>query len=610
MKKRSFLCRLVVIVVVGLFLPVVIFFNYFWDKSFEEMKKSSEIYYESLVVNFANNFHEKIADIKKHVASLIVEGKDAKSILWNGGELLKQEYLRYEVLTGAAYSHYYDVGDMQCGFYYYDLDLILYKGATMSSEQYIRIMLKVYEDEAEIIDCFDVQRFETDKIIFTTTANSKLSQRKLFVGYCTTLGKNHDKVMVFCLMDSANFNNVEKYINGYENVDLYILNKNTNVVYLELSNNTNNHNITDWGNLFSDNKDKMFKSVYQKDDDHLPLSFALSISEDSLQSNIVDFYHSMRVIIVVVALFLLLICAVSIYIVYKPIYLLTDEVGKDEIGEIESIRNALNDRRTKILEQEMLILDLLLNHLIYGVPLAAEKMVHLGIGKEMKHYCVILADGLSLLNSGIQQLTDKIESAFPVRAFMKEWEEEQQSVIIFFMKNKDTDDLERYIKIWVEEHSVGSVSLSVGNVVNRLDDIRASFLSSLKKREKASADVNQVKDEVKKLREQNEQQKVLKDDILAYIEIHYRDRDMSQTEVADHFRISNYTLSRLFKNQVGVGFTEYVNSKRLELAKELLLTTSYSVREISHMVGFSSDNYFYRLFKASMEISPTEFREK
>ena len=118
-----------------------------------------------------------------------------------------------------------------------------------------------------------------------------------------------------------------------------------------------------------------------------------------------------------------------------------------------------------------------------------------------------------------------------------------------------------------------------------------------------------VKEEVKKLREHKEQ-KSMKDDVLAYIALHFRDEDLSQTKVADYFGISNYTLSRMFKNQVGVGFTEYVNSKRLELAKELLLTTSYSVREISLMVGFSSDNYFYRLFKASMGISTSEFRDQ
>lgn len=79
--------------------------------------------------------------------------------------------------------------------------------------------------------------------------------------------------------------------------------------------------------------------------------------------------------------------------------------------------------------------------------------------------------------------------------------------------------------------------------------------------------------------------------------------------MADAFQISSYTLSRMFKSQVGIGFTEYVNAKRLDYAKELLLTTSYSIREISILSGFGNDNYFSRIFKASTGVSPTRFRE-
>ena len=80
--------------------------------------------------------------------------------------------------------------------------------------------------------------------------------------------------------------------------------------------------------------------------------------------------------------------------------------------------------------------------------------------------------------------------------------------------------------------------------------------------------------------------------------------------MADEFQISNYVLSRVFKNQVGVGFAEYVSGKRLDLAKELLLTTSYSVREIALMVGISNEKYFFKVFKTSVGMTPTEFREQ
>lgn len=606
MKKRSYLYRLVAIIILSLFIPIVFFFNYFWKKSFEEMKQSNEIYYENLVGTFMNSFHEKTEDFRKHVHSIVAKSKDTKNVLYNGGELLQKEYWRHYAINNLQYD-FFDFSSTRCGIYYYDLDLLLFRGSIMNSNQYINTILNIGEDNYNIKDCFELENYVADKIVFAPISEASNGEGKLLVGYCTSLGKNYDKVMIFYLLSGSSYWQEGNLLYGNEDTALYILDKMSDQVLLRIGESTNVE--INWKDV--EKKTKGFQSVYRIDDAVYPLSFALSILENSLQSNILNFYHDMRIIIVVVALVLLIICSLSIYIVYRPIYQLTNELDWDGIGEIESIRNALDNRRAKILEQEMLILDLLLGHLIYGVPLSLEKIVHLGISKEMKHYCVILAEGCVLLNSEMQQLTDDLEKSFPVRVFMKEWQEENRSIMVFFMKSSSAYDLETYISEWLENHSTETAQLFTGNVVERLDDIRSSFLSCFKKKEEVKADVKiNVKNEVKKLREQNEQQKRLKDEVLAYIELHYREEDLSQTKVADYFQISNYTLSRMFKSQVGVGFAEYVNSKRLELAKELLLTTSYSVREISLMVGYSSDNYFYRLFKSTMGISTSEFREK
>ena len=80
--------------------------------------------------------------------------------------------------------------------------------------------------------------------------------------------------------------------------------------------------------------------------------------------------------------------------------------------------------------------------------------------------------------------------------------------------------------------------------------------------------------------------------------------------MADHFGISTYSLSRLFKNHVGVGFSEYVTAKRLEAARELLLTTDESVGQIAAAVGIPNANSFSRLFKANVGLTPVKFRQE
>ena len=114
------------------------------------------------------------------------------------------------------------------------------------------------------------------------------------------------------------------------------------------------------------------------------------VENDVLQNNIIAFYKDMKYVIMIVSTLLLLISFVAIYVVYRPVHRLTLDLEHYQGGEIESIRSALDDRYSKILEQEMLILDLLLNHLIYGVPISEKRVKHLGIGEEIKHYCVFV----------------------------------------------------------------------------------------------------------------------------------------------------------------------------------------------------------------------------
>lgn len=56
--------------------------------------------------------------------------------------------------------------------------------------------------------------------------------------------------------------------------------------------------------------------------------------------------------------------------------------------------------------------------------------------------------------------------------------------------------------------------------------------------------------------------------------------------------------------------TEYLNAKRLEIAKQLLLKTDQSVLQISLQCGFGSSQYFATLFRRQEKVSPREYRKE
>jgi len=68
--------------------------------------------------------------------------------------------------------------------------------------------------------------------------------------------------------------------------------------------------------------------------------------------------------------------------------------------------------------------------------------------------------------------------------------------------------------------------------------------------------------------------------------------------------------SSLFKRQFGVGFEKYLASRRLERARELLLTTELPVARVSRNAGFAAAEHFFRAFKRTYGMTPGQCRER
>ena len=86
-------------------------------------------------------------------------------------------------------------------------------------------------------------------------------------------------------------------------------------------------------------------------------------------------------------------------------------------------------------------------------------------------------------------------------------------------------------------------------------------------------------------------------------------KELTVTGIAKELYLSPNYFSRLFKKVEGVGCNEYIITKRIALAKELLTTTTLRTGKIAMMVGYPDTNYFSLAFKKMVGITPTEFRK-
>ncbi|MFQ5900184.1 MAG: response regulator [Thermodesulfobacteriota bacterium] len=72
--------------------------------------------------------------------------------------------------------------------------------------------------------------------------------------------------------------------------------------------------------------------------------------------------------------------------------------------------------------------------------------------------------------------------------------------------------------------------------------------------------------------------------------------------------VSKQHLCRMFKKDCGMTIREYTTKLRMDAAKNLLRTSSYTVSNIQELVGYKSRTHFFNTFKETTGVSPLEFR--
>lgn len=105
----------------------------------------------------------------------------------------------------------------------------------------------------------------------------------------------------------------------------------------------------------------------------------------------------------------------------------------------------------------------------------------------------------------------------------------------------------------------------------------------------------------------NKEQSIIQQ-VCDYIEEHITQYGLSLDDAAMAVNMTSSYISKLFRKEMGIGFSKYVAQKRLKIAGKLLSETELSVKDISEQTGFSSANYFGTSFKREWGMSPIAYR--
>lgn len=333
--------------------------------------------------------------------------------------------------------------------------------------------------------------------------------------------------------------------------------------------------------------------------DELDFRYVLVIPYQQLTYSLGQFYRVLQTVILLSGGVLLLAVLSTVSINYAPVFRTVTKYGVEhERDEFESIAKSFDLITAENSDKEMLIMDLLYRNMLYGVPIPPEQAVRLQ-RTGARAFCVMTMAPLRMTSAECGRLTGVLFEQLQIQTYMTDLLPEERTVVICFMNHASAvDRLAEVTAEWLRAtFPETEIGVYVGPAVESINEIYQSF-RACDEQEKAQPTETIV-----------QEIDTLAQDILDYIKANYADLNLSRTMVADHFRISVYSLSRVFKNQLNIGFSEYLINCRLEHVVELLLTTEQTLAEITEECGFGSASYLAKLFRSVYSATPMQYRK-
>lgn len=84
---------------------------------------------------------------------------------------------------------------------------------------------------------------------------------------------------------------------------------------------------------------------------------------------------------------------------------------------------------------------------------------------------------------------------------------------------------------------------------------------------------------------------------------------LSLKSVAEVLNVNPNYLSTIFKKELDITLTEFINQQRIHIAVKLLNTTDLQIQDVAWNVGMNDVNYFTKLFKKAVGVTPSSYKK-
>lgn len=616
--SHRYLVQLIATCIVFLLIPCVLALYFTMYHSYQKLQVESQEYYMTSAKNYFDCFMDEINSMITLSNQISSDSRiiDRPAYALRPNLIGKSPYYFSEAAEGISFYHN-NVSSALTAIYYPQEDWLITYSHKYTARSYVENVLQIADSKSTDEICAFLSNDTEEKVSMYSLYPQNIDSGFLLMRVSTYVGSGKAPAVLLYRLDESYLQT--SFLASVKSVDLQFSVFDGESGELLLSSGSRNAELSSDSFDFDPTEMKQGKS-YSIDqggqkytcffiyNETMNFYYGVIGPYDAIYCTSLSYFKTMQFVIGGSILVLLMLLVILIYINYRPIYALMQKVRPHtRDSDLLTISTAIDSMTDELNELNVLLKDYLLENILRGRPINETLTNRLGIAKHQGDYRVYALSGISLNTEERTTLTEKLLGSFAVPSFITDILIQNITVIICLIPKNDGTGTTAYLRAWLSDRHPEAVFYE-GSIVTSINQLQESYLACgiLDKAESGKTEL-QKRQEARNA-QAAEKAAQLAQEILKYLQENFCDPCLSQTTIADLFHISTYTLSRLFKDQFGIGFAEFISGRRMEYAKQLLLTTDAQVGEIAVRVGLPNLNYFSRLFKTTTGVSPTKYR--
>ena len=498
-KKKNYLMQLFFTIAGLCCVPLIILQLVMLGQSTQGYSKmNEEIIYENLSES-VQWFHQQVDDMSKTAIKISQD-----STIRNAARADCTPYKRYEAHNRIdSYSN----DQYEVGVWFQATDTTLFRQVNITSERLYQILAGSDADALNAVETF----FEKeDYTRITSTARFPGSQTNLIVvakpvSFISLVNKD---ALVFFTMDQTA---VEKELRArfHDSSAIAILDDRGQFL-------VRGQDFTQqlWENdafvqFLSDEQASTYVTsngeanicIYKYRDASSGYISLVSIFEDGMQAYLRQWVNGIRTMLFFSTLVIIALLVLTVYINYRPLRMLVSKYGDKapttELSELEILDSAFLAADEKLSDQKQQLKHFLLGDLLRGLPLEEQMLLESGLTTNTYGYIVFSLHGPTVHSDGAQQIAQIMQQACDCECYITAITYQPQQLMICVLHDKMEDsDIQAQADSALQQVMGQPYGIHPGTLVEKITDIRSSYLKSLASAAEKEVNLTETEDGV------------------------------------------------------------------------------------------------------------------